>query len=55
MNNREPKKIIVTPASQIDFKSEKFKKSFKKVKQKKEEIAKLMRIDYSKLQIRITV
>lgn len=49
------KKIIVTPASAIDFKSDEVKKSFQKIKEKKKELAELYKIDEKKLTIRISI
>jgi hypothetical protein len=49
------KKIIINPASSINFKSEEIKKSFEKVKEKKKELAGLSRIDRNKLNICISV
>jgi len=48
-------KIVIKPASSINFKSEEIKKSFEKVKEKKKELADLYKIDRSKLNICISV
>ena len=55
MEKAKEKKIIITPASAIDFKSEKIKTSFEKIMEKKKAISTLSKIDRSKLSICISV